>query len=43
MQDTVVYGQVFLLVEYIFITGGAMSGLVKASLDRKRGKPRPEF
>jgi len=30
-------------VKYVFITGGVLSGLVKASLDRKRGKPRPEF
>jgi hypothetical protein len=43
MLKTVVYWQVLLLVKYIFITGGVLSGLGKASLDRKRGKPRPQF
>jgi hypothetical protein len=43
MQDTVVYWKVFLLVKYIYSTWGVLRGLGKVSLDRKRGKHRPEF
>jgi CTP synthase len=38
MQDTVVYGQVFLLVKYIFITGGVLSGLGKGLVTCSIGK-----